>query len=836
MPLDLSKLPNPSERKQHLNPIEIFNSLPRLKESPNDLWAAQQQILVQWHKERARNDVAINLNTGAGKSIVGLLIAQSLINEKIGPVIYCCATNDLVQQTASEAERKLGLKFTTRIRGEYSNSLFQEGKAFLITTYHTVFQPFSVFRWQLSPAAIIFDDAHVAENVIRGSMTIQIARSAHKQAYETIKTWFRDYFVSVAKNIEFQAHLSGTGDTILMVPSEAIVAREPELLAEIERVVATNEEKKYALGHLKTHIKHCFVTISNDSIEFTPAFLPSLSLPFISSTKIRRIYLSATMNTDSEFIRTFGREAFRISVDTDAGNGERLIIFVDKLKDSKNILKFYRSQVRNRKVLFAVPSGAAATKWAEFGTPPKAADFSAALAKFKAAKSGSFVLVARVDGIDLPGDTCRMMVMDGTPTGVSQLEKFIDTSLGLYDFLNSKITTRITQLFGRINRGRSDYGVFLINDYQLAIWLRRERNLALMPSTLQKQLMLGQLLNEEMHLDTASTAEFADAVMDRDEKWTNYYQSYLESMDIDPSTAAKTSDVTGALRRAAIHEARAASALWDSRYEEARGEYRAAIEIMQSIDESMVGFYMLLVGNLFGIEGDTDAAKKHYHLAEMKLPRGLVLPKVQMTIRAMKTEQLNALQRALSDVFVNDLIDANQRSHALIKTLEALIVDSTGASTYDEALKQLGATIGFKSSRPDNELKAGPDVLWVDERGKQAIAFETKIEKLPTASYSKKEIGQSHNHIQWTKDNVTAKMLGLAIVGECTQVDRAASPSDEMSFLSREKLKRLAIRVRDLVTRISTQTPLERRGSISALNDPKDFDIGEIWKQIAGKG
>ena len=45
-------------------------------------------------------DVLITLNTGAGKTIVGLLIAQSLVNEKIENVIYVCSTIDLVFQTA----------------------------------------------------------------------------------------------------------------------------------------------------------------------------------------------------------------------------------------------------------------------------------------------------------------------------------------------------------------------------------------------------------------------------------------------------------------------------------------------------------------------------------------------------------------------------------------------------------------------------------------------------------------------------------------------------------------------------------------------------------------
>ena len=54
---------------------------------------------------RKREDVLITLNTGAGKTIVGLLIAQSLVNEALDNVVYVCSTIDLVLQTAKEAKR-----------------------------------------------------------------------------------------------------------------------------------------------------------------------------------------------------------------------------------------------------------------------------------------------------------------------------------------------------------------------------------------------------------------------------------------------------------------------------------------------------------------------------------------------------------------------------------------------------------------------------------------------------------------------------------------------------------------------------------------------------------
>ena len=93
------------------HPIEIFERLPSLENSPNDLWRGQAEALEAWNTARKENDVLIALNTGAGKTIMGLLIAQSLVNESVANVVYCCATIDLVEQTAAEA-RKIGLAFT----------------------------------------------------------------------------------------------------------------------------------------------------------------------------------------------------------------------------------------------------------------------------------------------------------------------------------------------------------------------------------------------------------------------------------------------------------------------------------------------------------------------------------------------------------------------------------------------------------------------------------------------------------------------------------------------------------------------------------------------------
>jgi hypothetical protein len=77
--------------------------------------------------------------------------------------------------------------------------------------------------------------------------------------------------------------------------------------------------------------------------------------------------------------------------------------------------------------------------------------------------------------------------------------------------------------------------------------------------------------------------------------------------------------------------------------------------------------------------------------------------------------------------------------------------------------------------------------------------------------------------------------LGLIIVGDCKSIDGAASPSTSMLFLSKEAIKKIAIRVRDLILRIDLQTPLERRGAINALQDSKEFTITAVWSDFTNQ-
>ncbi len=112
---DFKKLRLSRPQSAPIDPLQIFQRLPK-PEHINDLWDSQSEALRLWNERRTENDIVIKLNTGGGKTLVGLLIAQALVNELAKPVLYLCPNNQLVSQTITKAE-EIGIPVIAYERG-----------------------------------------------------------------------------------------------------------------------------------------------------------------------------------------------------------------------------------------------------------------------------------------------------------------------------------------------------------------------------------------------------------------------------------------------------------------------------------------------------------------------------------------------------------------------------------------------------------------------------------------------------------------------------------------------------------------------------------------------
>ena len=822
-----------------VHPIEIFESLPSLDTSPNDLWRGQAEALEGWHKVRSKYDVLIALNTGAGKTIIGLLVAQSLVNEGVENVIYCCATIDLVVQTAEEA-RKIGLPCTTRTKQSFSDDLFESGKTFCITTYQALFNGHSSLRRKFFPGAIIFDDAHVAESMLRDALTIRIDSRKQRDTFNQVAALFESHFQEIGRKSNFKSAISSQHPSIVMAAPGAVRSCSAQLAQIIESSVQGEDPagNTYVLPYLSDRVDQCAVIFGNGVCEITPPFLPSLALD-VFERRVRRVYLSATLQYKTDFVRSFGRLPSEIvEPRNDAGNGERLILNADRITGADSHL-LPKKLAKKAKLLIAVPSYSAAERWEDMAKASAPEEFSGALSAFRRAKTpGVFLLVGRVDGIDLPHDTCRQMILDGLPAGISLFERYLWEYIDLKNLSATKIANRIAQLFGRINRGRNDYGVFLISGHDLTIWLANDRNVALLPDLLQQQISLGRDVQESLEENSpAEVGELFEQVLSRDAEWIDFYQANIQKGRLDEEQVAKARALEQGMIAAAKVCAEFAKLRWENDIPGARKVLEDAIEEIGRTDSRLAGWANIWLAGAFEAEGDVESAAASYRRAKNQLGVNFAVPKLPPREPGRAPVPLSPFGLEVEQIASTTSADAYQKE---LRQLRRTLADLDGAAPrpMEESVRALGEILGFNASRPDNENDGrGPDVLWESKESTVCLGLELKTDKRYPATYKKKEdIGQAHDSLEWIAANKPGiQCLGLILIGPEGKCSLETTPSAEMWLTQPQVFIELREAIFSILEDVRKAPPLQRRAIIIDKCNSDAWQLPQIFQRVRGQ-
>lgn len=384
MMVDLSKIRPSSREPRVVDPIELFHRLKVADTGINDLWLAQGDALREWHANRSKSDVAVALNTGAGKTLVGLLIAQSIVNEGTrASVLYACSSIQLAEQTREKAEG-YGLQATNYLRGRFDNSLFQESKAPCVTTYQALFNGKSIF-FREDISAVVFDDAHAAEHLLRESYSLHVSASSLPELYRALRAVLGGCFEPIGKAVSFEELDDNLTSKVLLAPPSELRGCWREITrlllnAELDKVVET----QFAWQHLKDRLDACAVIAARGRITFTPPFLPVRTLSYFNRS-VRRVYLSATLISRDGFARTFGcSPELVVAPKTTAGECERLILAPRLGTGLADDVQAAKDALRGRKALVLAPSHERGRKWEGFATTPPRESVSDAIREFRA--------------------------------------------------------------------------------------------------------------------------------------------------------------------------------------------------------------------------------------------------------------------------------------------------------------------------------------------------------------------------------------------------------------------------------------------------------------------
>jgi replicative superfamily II helicase len=270
--VDFSKLNSARSQVTPTDPLRIFQRLPKPPHI-NDLWESQSEALKLWTQRRAENDLVIKLNTGGGKTLVGLLIGQALLHELRQPVLYLCPNTQLVRQAATKAT-EVGLPTLTYERGPGElPAEFLNAEAILNATYSALFHgrsKFGVLRSGAEPVkvgGIICDDARVAFSTVRDAFSISIARRACPDLYTDLTTQFRGDFQEIGRLGSFDDIIERQTPEVLEVPYPAWASKADAVRKLLARKYATTFQ--YQLPLLRDHFEACHALISARDFSIT---------------------------------------------------------------------------------------------------------------------------------------------------------------------------------------------------------------------------------------------------------------------------------------------------------------------------------------------------------------------------------------------------------------------------------------------------------------------------------------------------------------------------------------------------------------------------------------
>ena len=818
MSFDFSKLRTPSGPAGETDPIRLFSSLRVRDSNINDLWMGQGDALRQWHEARSREDVAIVLSTGAGKTLVGLLVAQSLVHEGIGPVVYVCASIQLVQQTATKGA-SYGLPVTTYFRGNFSDDGYYDGTRPCVTTYQALFNGLT-HKWD-DVAAIVFDDAHAATNIIRSQFTLRVRRDRYPEIFNVVTDTFSEYLRETGSDFGLREAMErGEPGQSWFVPPFVVRKNLGELhTALLNARLDEDDSLRFAWGYLNDRTDVCAVFLSPHDVSFTPAVIPVSTLPYFQ-TGVRRVYMSATLAAEDAFIRTFGKAPDRvISPGTPAGRCERMILIPRAVPNVDDDVAAAKATIDREKALILVPSFRESTAWDDVASDALENDDAAAqVEEFKKASSPvKLRLVARYDGVDLPGDTCRVMVIHGLPSGLGPLERFMWERLRVLNIFRSTVASRIVQSFGRISRGMTDHGVVIVTGKQLVEWLRKPSNRAALPGFLRSQIELGIELSKQ--LDAAQLLDVASRCLSRDEGWISYYENCMAQQD-----GSGDGDADESLANAARIEAEFGRHIWHRDYEDAARALHVGREDLFSVSSGLGSWYLIWEGYALELLGNKDEAIQLYQQArhaEKTFP-----PIVTVRGGAEVDEHPDAMQiRAVFEY----LYEAKGVLRRFDRDTRAL--GEGTVAQVEEAVRCLGRYLGLSAKRPDNDVDTGPDVLWWMP-DKVAWSLELKTEKAAGGRYSKRNVMQAVDHVQWVRDNEDVSEVIPFIVGPVLPADERANPPAVLRVMELAELVELRNRVRAAIESVlASYLPVTLQNEIRRVFESS----GLLWSTLGSE-
>jgi replicative superfamily II helicase len=757
---------------------------------------AQSSVLTEWFDQhQATRDLIIKLHTGQGKTLIGLLLLQARLNDSKGPALYLCPDNFLITQTCEQA-KQFGIATCTAdpdLPDEFLSS-----EKILVTSAQKLFNGqtrFELNHQSVNVGTLLMDDAHACADKIRDQCRIRIPKG--EPAYDALKALF-------AADLEQQ----GVGtyadicndqrEALLPVPYWAWNSRETE----VANLLSSNAAKKYikyTWPLLRDILGQCQCVVSGAAIEIEP-YIPPLSIFGSYWKAAQRIFMSATVTDDAFLVKGLELAPETItkplSYEKETWSGEKMVLLPSLIHenfDQPTIVHGFAkpNPKRLHGVVALVPSFAKSKAWEVYGSLVATKDtVSEAIDRLR---NGGYekplVLVNRYDGIDLPDDTCRILIFDGKPFSESLIDLYNEHCRPNSEATLMRTIRTIEQGMGRSVRGEKDYSIIVITGTDITKIVRNKESRKYLSPQMSTQIEIGLEISgfagQEIEEGTDPSVAFNGLIrqcLNRDEDWKAFYAEQMKQ--VKPAGANEN-----------ILQIYAAELAAEQAYNS--GDYSTATKALQS----------LLDSRLFGVEDKAwylqEMARYNYQsnrpesqrlqIAAYKMNRLLLKPASGVTVAKLTIISQGRVERIA--YWIRQFEDYSELDINLSDILGRLVF-GTKADKFEQALDELSRALGFAGERPDKEWKEGPDNLWaLDDT--QYILWECKSEvEVNRSEINKREAEQMNRSSAWFDKHYPGTKVKRIIIHPAHAVQSAAAFTHEVEAMRETELKRFVQSVR----------------------------------------
>ncbi|GHH38195.1 hypothetical protein FHS35_007614 [Streptomyces umbrinus] len=604
MTIDDAKRPRPRFKRRTetvagaADPEALFGELPRTPKGVGALWSHQaDQLRTYANEHRDTPDVALELPTGSGKTLVGLLISEWRRRTLGQRVVYACPTKQLARQVLQKAHDQgipaVLLIGSHRDWDQAELARYTRGDAIAVSVYSAIFN----LNSHLSDAhTLVFDDAHAAEGFVAEAWALNIKRKLDQygRLFDALGNSVEPSFV--ARMVAPDGPAADPNE-VRLIPIGA-VARHAE---DIDRVLADlTGDPMYRFRMLRENLASCLFYISRREFYIRPMIPPTFEHgPY--TDPVQRLYLSATLGDAGELERAFGRaDIKRVPVPPAwdrAGSGRRFFVFPELAapptetaedaaesavgEDGPSDTGWVSTLVDlAKKRLVLTPDDDLATKLADELSVPASERFTAkdpdtGIQPFIDADKGTLLAPNRYDGMDLAADACRMILMSGLPTASHLQDHFLDTKLRASQVLQERIRTRVLQGAGRCTRGPKDWAVVVVVGEDILRFLSRVEVRKSLPIELQAEISFGLEQSQE---PGDALVYLAESALEQDEIWQEDAEPELAKLRREAKREPQPN--VAELAASTVREVRAWTYAWQQDWESAA---RTAVEVLENL-------------------------------------------------------------------------------------------------------------------------------------------------------------------------------------------------------------------------------------------------------------